>query len=108
MSARAPKVGQTQKTLASPQTLSRACMKGAGHETIEVADFVVDRHLHHGCVVEQCILVERGQVVAKSRTVVIYYHGRDTFGGLWFLLMTFLMRFIFLFLFFPCHPGQHL
>ena len=64
------------------------------YSAVEVADFVVDRHLHHGCVVEQCILV-------KSRTVV-NYHGRDTFGGLWFLLMTFLMRFIFfIFIFFP-------
>ena len=25
------------------------------YSAVEVADFVVDRHLHHGCVVEQCI-----------------------------------------------------
>ena len=41
------------------------------YSAVEVADFVVDRHLHHGCVVEQCILVKRGQDVVKSRTVVI-------------------------------------
>ena len=40
------------------------------YSAIEVADFVVDRHLYHGCVIEQCILVKRGQDV-KSRTVVI-------------------------------------
>ena len=27
------------------------------YSAVEVADFVVDHHLHHGCVVEQCILV---------------------------------------------------
>ena len=76
------------------------------YSAVEVADFVVDRHLHHGCVVEQCILVKCGQDVVKSRTVV-NYHGRDTqFGGLWFLLMTILISFIFLFLFFSLPPGS--
>ena len=41
------------------------------YSAVEVADFVVDCHLHHGCVVEQCILVKRGRDVVESRTMVI-------------------------------------
>ena len=73
------------------------------YSAVEVTDFVVDRHLHHGCVVEQCIRVKRGRDVIKSRTVVTLSWERDTFGG---LLITFLMRFIFLFLFFSLLSGS--
>ena len=47
-------------------------------------------------------------VVKMSSNLELWWccHGRDTFGGLWFLLMTFLMRFIFLFLFFSLPPGS--
>ena len=76
------------------------------YSAVEVAaDFVVDRYLHHGCVVEQCILVKRGQDVIKSRTVVIL----SWEGYFWRFVVSFndVFNEIY-FYFFPCHPGQHL
>ena len=66
------------------------------YSAVEVADFTVNRHLHHGCMVEQCILVKR----AWSRCRQISNCGDMIMGG----IMTFLMRFIFniiIFIFFP-------
>ena len=71
------------------------------YSAVEVADFVVDRHLHHGCVVEQCILVKRGQDVVKSRTVVIL----SWEGYFWRFVVSFNDVFneihLFIFIFFP-------
>ena len=71
------------------------------YSAVEVADFVVDRHLHHGCVVEQCILVKRGQDVIKSRTVVIL----SWEGYFWRFVVSFNDVFneihLFIFIFFP-------
>ena len=71
------------------------------YSAVEVADFVVDRHLHHGCVVEQCILVQRGQDVVKYRTMVIL----SWKGYFWRFVVSFNDVFneihLFIFIFFP-------
>ena len=37
------------------------------YSAVEVADFVIDRHLYHGCVVEQCIHIKKFGAVLDHR-----------------------------------------
>ena len=55
------------------------------YSAVEVADFIVDRHLHHGCVVEQCFLVKCGQDIVKFRTMVI----RSWEGYFWQFMVSY-------------------